>query len=103
MTKTPQELVAEIRKLTEQLAELTGNKTSDTNEPIIYGNGLFDVRQAGDGMRIALSTDFGWVSTFFPPAIGAAFAGQINATAIAALSSKMSSGEVTEVPKIDVH
>lgn len=72
-----QETISEIRRLTEKLTALNGNQTPDTKEPLLFGNGGFDVRIVNGNIRVGLRTEFGWVMTDFDPAGACSLSAQV--------------------------
>ena len=57
----PQDLINQLRAIMEQLTDMTGNKAADTKEPLFYGNGITDIRMAGELVQIGIRTELGWV------------------------------------------
>ena len=89
MSKTPDQLVSEIRQLVEELTKLTGARTPDTKEPLIFGNGLVDVREVNGQIQISLGTDFGWVQTKTNLVFGMGVAGQIQMAVVKSLTAAL--------------
>lgn len=86
-TKTPNQLLAEMRAIALQYAELSGSSFKDTKEPILPSTGNYDVRVVGGEIVVALSASFGWVAELFSEAgtldlIGRLFRAQAEALAV---------------------
>ena len=74
---TPQEILQQIRELTEQLSQLNGNAAPDTKEPLIYGNNITDVRLVNGLVQLSLGSEIGWVIAVLEPAAASYLASAI--------------------------
>jgi hypothetical protein len=88
---TPQELISQMRAIMEELTKITGNKSSDKNEPIFYGSGITDVRVIDGCIQLGIQTELGWVVAI----LDVANATQLSAN-ITSLSSRVLRASNTE-------
>ena len=100
MTSTAEELRKTIRSLTEQLAELTGNRATDTKEPLLYGSGTFDVRVVGGKIQIGIASEFGWMLLALDASAACALSSQLSLSTREVLQAGFALAELVETGRV---
>lgn len=98
MTKTPDQLIAEIKALMEQLADATGHRITDTKEPVFFGLPVTDARPVGDSVQVGIKTEVGWIVTKLDLAYASILAANIAAGVAASLNAMRGQAEAAQAP-----